>query len=816
MKQINGTVTLAFLEEDNQQRVIFRVVPLCTRDGFVFREKTIAFPDQGSLRIVPDKREQSTFKERMRTMGSLCAIQLASEGKELAKVRQNRNYDPGQGEANQFAIYSDVICEFAENGIFEVFAEGADVGGALSPLVLVRHGQVLYGPAPRDAAVDLATLRPFGNDSYLLHTVPLLDGSERTFYWNPELTVNWRQRRGSLRRGKGRPEEDEETAEAEPEASHAEPKPAPERPREQEPRPAPQPASAPTAAVQPTKPEREPRSLPLPAAVKPAPVTEPQRPLPRAERRRDAESDSPLPIGKRLAILDSSMTFEEQIERLDQPLSDAANRLGHGETRMGDPDQAAVRTAGTPLIHTGAKTVQPIHRGEAVHYVVEKQIRSAHRDHAEHETDYRHVDNPIENLNVALGKAWETPETREQAVQSLASNEAFMQAFMQHLHAQGREVKAVQAAQEQLEDIEAERLSLLMQLEKARSDTKRATEALYADMAHKKRDELTQLDVQLKQMREERDALHATLASLSQQAQTLSLEAAAQSGMQLITAGGDGVSLSPLIGVRRTAAEMVSSIRVAMNRQGFACNEDDATELLLHFALNDEFCICGDTASEAELCARTMLEALGLLCVSARTYADTQLHVASLLPANGLRTPTVEVCPMGRPAIGCYGHKTIRLVDARTPMRDEPPLPVVYAPAFHTGLREGKPAETVRPVSLESLTALREEAKPLWDQGEKWFGELDRQLSGQASTLYGMASQQMRVFVSAASGRLRGGFLAAADAAVLGWVVPAVCRRELNPELLRPAIEGLPALPVGAGHPVRRSRSRRGRTYGFH
>ncbi len=800
MKQINGTVTLAFLEEDNQQRVIFRVVPLCTRDGYVFREKTIAFPDHGSLRIVPDKREQSTFKERMRTMGSLCAIQLTSEGKELAKVRQNRNYDPGQGEANQFAIYSDVICEFAENGIFEVFAEGTDVGGSLSPMVLIRRGQVLYGPISRDIAMDLEALRPFGNDSYLLHTVSLLDGTERTFYWNPELTVNWRQRRGSLRRGKNKAEEDDETAEAVSDAPPAEVKPAPERPREPEARPvAAQPAvmqptvmqPIATREAQPAKPEREIRQAPLPVA-KPVPLVEPQRPLPRAERRRETESDSPLPIGKRLAILDSSMTFEEQIERLDQPLSDAANLLGHGAERMGASDHASMRTAGTPLIRTGAKTVQPIHRGEPVHYVVEKQIRTAHREHGDHEPEYRHVENPIENLSVALGKAWETPETREQAVQSLAANGAFMQALMQHLHAQGREVKAVQAAQEQLEDIEAERLSLLMQLEKARNDTKRATEALYADMLHKKRDELARLDTQVSAMSEERDRLHAVLTDLGQQAQALSLEAAAQSGLQMVAANGDGISVSPLVGVRRTAAEMVASIRMAMNRQGFACNEDDATELLLHFALNDEFCICGDTTSEAELCARTMLEALGLLCVSARTYADTQLRVASLLPANGLRTPTVEVCPMGRPAIGCYGHKTIRLIDAHTPTGDEPPLPVVYAPAFHTGLREGRAPEPVGPVSMESLLALREEAKPLWDQGEQWFGELDRQLSGQASTLYGMASQQMRMFVSAASGRLRGGFLAAADAAVLGWVVPAVCRRELNPELLRPAIEGLP------------------------
>ena len=103
-----------------------------------------------------------------------------------------------------------------------------------------------------------------------------------------------------------------------------------------------------------------------------------------------------------------------------------------------------------------------------------------------------------------------------------------------------------------------------------------------------------------------------------------------------------------------------------------------------------------------------------------------------------------------------------------------------------------RPAEPMKPAALSSFAALREEAKPLWEQGEMWFSELDRQLSEQDSALYGMASQQMRLFVSAASGRLRGGFLAAADAAVLGWVVPAVCRRTLNPEPLRHTIAGLP------------------------
>ena len=305
MKQINGTVTLSFLEEDNQQRVIFRVIPLCTREGVAFRDKPIDFPDAGSLRIVPDKREQSTFKERMRSMGSLCAIHLVSEGKELAKVRQNRNYDPGQGEVNQFAIYSDVICEFAEEGIFEVFTEGADIAGALSPRVLIRRGQVLYGPVARDAAVDMAALRPFGNDSYLLHTAQMPGGEDRTFYWNPELTVSWRQRRGTLRRGKGRPEEMDEAVETEVETAPSQPtaERLTERSRTEAPRSVDAPAEPREAQAR--KPERPQQPSPAPE-VRPAqeaPRAEAPRRMPVNERRRDAEATRPCPSANGLPFL---------------------------------------------------------------------------------------------------------------------------------------------------------------------------------------------------------------------------------------------------------------------------------------------------------------------------------------------------------------------------------------------------------------------------------------------------------------------------------------------------------------------------------
>ncbi|MBQ8670488.1 MAG: hypothetical protein IJ508_04510, partial [Oscillospiraceae bacterium] len=202
MKEMNGTVTLAFVEEDNKQRVIFRVFPLCTREGEMLLGSKELFPDDGSLRIVPDKREQSTFKERMREINGLCAINLVSDGRELVKVRQNRNYAPDQGERNQQAIYSDVICEFAPGACFEVVEAGTDATGALTSMVLIQNGKLLVGPVAREeaAATALDSLKPFGDDSFLLQQFETELLGSRRICWNPEALLNWRQRRSALRR----------------------------------------------------------------------------------------------------------------------------------------------------------------------------------------------------------------------------------------------------------------------------------------------------------------------------------------------------------------------------------------------------------------------------------------------------------------------------------------------------------------------------------------------------------------------------------------------------------------------------------------
>lgn len=512
MKEINGTITLAYVEEDNRQRVIFRVIPLCTREGGIFHGGVEDFPDEGSLRIVPDKREQSTFKERMREIGGLCAIQLSSDGKELMKVRQNRNYAPDQGERNQLAIYSDVICEFTEDGCFEVVEAGEDAAAAITAKVLLHKDKMLYGPIDKEAAQKavIDSLKPFGNDRFLLHTVETPELGRHLIYWDPEATLNWRQRRNSLRR-REKASQDEE-AEEKTEKAAAAKRPAEEKPRKEKPERA--------AKVDPYT-RRVERAAEILRQEEEKKLTEKQgkneenapsmqeEAQPAAEARETVETSAPeqetaLPIGTKLDILDTALPFEQQISRLAQPLSEGANRLTNDAPEPEEEaPEAVAHFSGTPLVKMPGKTAHSKAKPESMHHVVEQQIRRQRDEVMGTEMGagvYGMVENPIENLRACVDYIWQNADMRDQALNMLMDNEAFTSDMAARLRSGGTNLRAAAAAQEQLAEIEADRLSLLMQLETAKANEKKFREEALAALTQKKRDEAERLKKEVKQL----------------------------------------------------------------------------------------------------------------------------------------------------------------------------------------------------------------------------------------------------------------------------------------------------------------------------
>ena len=794
MKEINGTITLAYVEEDNRQRVIFRVIPLCTREGNVFHGGAEDFPDEGSLRIVPDKREQSTFKERMREAGGLCAIQLASDGKELMKVRQNRNYAPEEGERNQYAIYSDVICELAEDGCFEVVEPGADASQALTAKVLLHKDKMLYGPVEKEQAHKAAVegLKPFGNDRFLLHTVETPALGRHSIYWDPEATLNWRQRRNSLRRKERAAVQEEEK----PKKAKAEEKPRKEK--------AEAPAKAEPKMEKPVK--QDPHTRRVERAAEIARQEEKQKAReaaaaaqPAAEHPAGEEAEEALPIGAHLDILDSELPFEQQISRLAQPLSEGANRLTNDvPAPEEEAPQSVARFSGTPLASAGGKIVRTRTRPESMHHVVERQMRGQRDEIMGEELGsgtYGLVENPIESLRTCMEYIWQNADMRQQAMDMLLENEAFTTDVAAALRRGGINLNAAAAAREQLAEIEADRLSLLMQLEAARENEKKFREQAIATLSQKRRDEVERLKKEAEKLTQQNEALLEQSRALSTENAARITEFIAGQMSCLSGAGEQRVLLSPVVGRAYTQQELAEQLRVHMNDSGFSISDDEAVSLLINFSLYDALCFRARTITDAQLFAGVLLESFGLKSVSATVCPGAYVEMISLLPEDGRRTPTVTVQPLGTETMTVYGHKTLFLTDeSAMPEPDRLlPYPVISVPAmFKRGFGRAAQWQPVEPASLESFAAIRADSHPMLSDAEKWFTDLKRVLSQAELVLPDAMAAGMRRFIEVASRKVRGGFLAAADMAASSWVVPLLSLSGCDTAKVADALAGLP------------------------
>ncbi len=781
MKDINGTVTLAYVEEDNKQRVIFRVVPLCTREGVSFHDASEDFPDEGSLRIVPDKREQSTFKERMRDISGLCAIHLVNDGaKELIKVRQNRNYAPDAGEKNKLAIYSDVVCEFAEDGCFEVVQPGQDASGALTRKVIIQKDKVLYGPVLKEeaASVSLDSLHPFGNDRFLLQNIQNDLLGSRMIYWDPEAIINWRQRRNAMRRK----ERAEEKAELD---------------------------AAMLTASAPAVEEIQPDTKPQQTVVREKTV-EPRK---RAEKNEKAEKketpdktektekdrvteNTALPIGTKLDILDQQLTFDQQISRLDQGIGSTANRLTMDETPSEEEEPEIIsHFNGTPLVPSAKPITKSAARPESMHHVVEQQLFQ--NNEGENRSIYRMVENPIDSLNRCLDYVWQNADMRSQAIEKLSENETFMRDMLQIFRRRGLNTQASAAAQEQLAEIEAERLSLLMQLDSAKQNAKQYREEAIASLSQKLRAESEKLKNEIQALEKTKKKLTDETQALSQQNARQTIDFFSQNMQCMSGAGEERIMLSPVIGCHYEASELAEKLRVHMNESGYGINEDDAMGLLIYFSVNDTLCLCAATEADAARFAQVMLESFGLQSVSGTILPESYVEVVSILPEDGQRTPTVTIQSLGTESMSIYGHKTLYLATSHQienySTAGLPAHPIVHVPtAIKRAFGRVEDFQAVQPASLSSFMDIRSDTHPMLSEADKWFAELKARIEKEEFAVPRATLIDMRRFIEVATRKVRGGFLAAADSAVCHWLVPAIRLGQIKPEHFASIVAGLP------------------------
>lgn len=155
-----GKLCIGILEEDNPLKSYFRLKPLLVEcDGrYEAVASEEAYPEEGCIRIVPDKNESSYFKARMRRMGRYCVLDLRDHAGENDKIRPNKNYKGDDTERNAHIVYSDVVREPARDMIFEIVEFDGDGGSWEGDAPGTRR--VLRG----DALETWAYVSPEGED----------------------------------------------------------------------------------------------------------------------------------------------------------------------------------------------------------------------------------------------------------------------------------------------------------------------------------------------------------------------------------------------------------------------------------------------------------------------------------------------------------------------------------------------------------------------------------------------------------------------------------------------------------------------------
>ena len=136
-----GKLFVGILEEDNPLKSYFRLKPLLVESEgqYVPYTRHEDYPNDGCIRIVPDKNESYHFKTRMRKLGLFCVVDLRAHPDDNDKIRPNKNFREDSPEQNAYIIYSDVVREPAPDTIFEILPEEARDGVLPPP----RTAQVL-------------------------------------------------------------------------------------------------------------------------------------------------------------------------------------------------------------------------------------------------------------------------------------------------------------------------------------------------------------------------------------------------------------------------------------------------------------------------------------------------------------------------------------------------------------------------------------------------------------------------------------------------------------------------------------------------
>lgn len=616
-------IAIGFLEEDNPVKSYYRFKPMLveTEDGYVPLENVgELYPDEGYLRIVPDKNESSYFKGRMRRIGRYCMIDLRKHLSESDKIRPNKNYRSDGIERNVNIVYSDVIIEIPAGKAAEVIpcadpAELREVGVCpgstpfmlecdgkfVGPYqwVLVEGSDDMYRPERHEAFL------PADGDSLPEGLCFELKKSEDSLPCTLLLAAPGK----TLFVAAEKPAEEEKTAEPpkpEPEktpAPEAEAKPAPAEKPAPEVKPAEEPVLIVEAAEDMLELEETPKAAepPKPAAEeKPAPAKPAEIPKPREEK--------------------SKISQEKPKTEYVEP-----------RAAQMKPAVSAGRMSQRSAMQAAQRGLNP-KRGVSLAEIVDDLWRTSRLDQLGHpipaEAGSRPMLSPVDRAREALKIAWALDEARGGVLDAVLSLEHAAELLPERLGQGSRPLK--QSEIQELDEFEARRLKALRELDElSRARASKRTELLeevrreFAIELRKLQKQNDLAKAEAEKSRQLADAAAET-ARVAQKAlsnitgeqlleQLLTDELRARAAAMLKQLDRQEAPAAPLPKLTEpTLGELVSDLRVAFEDYGMSLSNDQAVNLLAGVALQDVCIYSGVTGSGKSRAARLLAQTLGL------------------------------------------------------------------------------------------------------------------------------------------------------------------------------------------------------------
>ncbi len=687
-----GKAVLVYLEEDNIARAYFRIQPLLTSDGPVSQEELALLPDEGFLRIVPDRNEQHTFKERMRTMCGLCLLDLRNQPAEANKIRTNKNYSPSHGENNQYIVYSDAVRAIEPNLLYQVVSQ-ADAEKAITPTVYIRNGANMQGPVAKDHAQLPDDAKQLPPDSQGLHSISV-NGQELLFYW-------------------------------------------------------PTPAKAdmvPAAEVSEAK----------------EAVTEPVK----AEANKPEHSEQ---------IPDAKQTALDQIQQMNAAcITNTANKL------TDKPAAPVFVPQQQPL--NGTKLYTPVQRSNnarrahnALMETVEFQ-RYASKTEApgavvSDSAALKAVQNPVESFKRTLQSVCMNAEDCRQAVNIFLECPGMRQAVTDVITKDNKDLTTA-AMNEQLHEMEAERLMLLMQLDDAKKEMASLKKEALEEAAASEKADLEQLSKRKKAMEAELKAQESALIHLNEQREE------AENTLEKAANDGNTVLLMRPIGSTISENALIDRLEKNMKSAGFVCEKGDALSLLTALAISPQALLV-EAASDADAAyaVQTLAQVFG-------SPVSMNINENRILLAPGGNTPVFVRTRMQK---GC----TAILLPSDSANRSALPMHTPFALLCFKADQNAIPTsqEFCGPVSADALCTFLKES-PLSEETLNVIHSL-RVVQSDMPLPLARVSDALR-FISATQNILPGGVAEAIDRAVSMFILPHYLFSGMKKDMLSPLLASLP------------------------